>query len=298
MERRRLGKTGMMISPLGFGGSEIGHEDASLATVEKLLGSALDAGLNLIDTAACYSDSENLIGQAVGHRRNDYFLLTKCGHDGAEFGLADWTPALISKSIERSLKRLRTDYLDVVQLHTCEEDTLRDGAVIAELQHARDRGLTRFIGYSGDSDAALWAVQSGVFDTLQISVNIADQEAITRILPAAIERDIGVIAKRPIANAAWIRSWFSRENYVRPYARRLRKLRYPFLKHTAEAVATALRFTLTTPGVHTAIVGTKRPSRWEHNAKLVAQGPLPADVYAVIRARWNEIAPPKWVGQR
>ncbi len=298
MKRRRLGKTGMMVSLLGFGGSEIGYEDASITTVEKLLSSALDAGLNLIDTAACYADSENLIGRAVGHRRRDYFLLTKCGHDGAEFGLEDWDPTLISKSIERSLKRLRTDYLDVVQFHSCEEETLREGSVIAELQRARDRGLTRFIGYSGDSDAALWAARSGVFDTLQISVNIADQEAITRVLPVAIENDIGVIVKRPIANAVWLGSWFTTDSYGRPYARRLRKLRYPFLKRKEESIATALRFTLTTPGVHAAIVGTKRPSRWEQNAALAAQGPLPADEYEAIRTRWHEVALPKWVGQR
>jgi len=218
-----------MVSLLGLGASEIGYEDASLATVERLLGSALDAGLNLIDTAACYADSEDLIGRAVSHRRKDYFLLTKCGHDGAEFGLADWTPALIGRSIERSLKRLRTDYLDVVQLHSCDDETLRDGAVIAELQRARDRGLTRFIGYSGDSDAALWAVQSGVFDTLQISVNIADQEAIARILPAAIERDIGVIAKRPLANVAWKTGHRPMDSYHHEYWERLRKLNYDFL---------------------------------------------------------------------
>ena len=311
MERRRLGKTGMQVSVLGFGASEIGYEDASLTTVERLLGSALDAGLNLIDTAACYADSEMLIGRAVSHRRKDYFLLTKCGHDGDEFGLADWAPALIGKSIERSLKRLRTDYLDVVQLHTCEAATLRRGDVIAELQRARDRGLTRYIGYSGDSMTALAAVKSGAFDTLQISVNIADQEAIERVLPVAIERDLGIIAKRPIANAAWLTSPYAIDSYARPYAKRLRKLRYPFLKQGAaesatrgqiksatESVATALRFTLATPGIHTAIVGTKQPSRWEQNAALAAQGPLPAGEYAAIRERWRGVASSDWIGQR
>jgi aryl-alcohol dehydrogenase-like predicted oxidoreductase len=346
MEQRRLGKTGMQVSVLGFGASEIGYEDASLATVERLLGSALDAGLNLIDTAACYADSEALIGQAVGHRRKDYCLLTKCGHDGDEFGLADWAPALIGKSIERSLRRLRTDYLDVVQLHTCEEATLRQGDVVAELQRARDRGLTRHIGYSGDSMTALAAVKTGAFDTLQISVNIADQEAIERVLPVAIDRDLGIIAKRPIANAAWLTSRYAIDSYARPYAKRLRKLRYPFLKRgagerqwseaeranesakcvpndvtgateltphlansvaprsrgqiksAAESVATALRFTLTTPGIHTAIVGTKQPSRWEQNAALAAQGPLSAAEYDTIRQRWREVASLDWVGQR
>ncbi|HZP45899.1 MAG TPA: aldo/keto reductase [Candidatus Binataceae bacterium] len=299
MERRRLGKTGMEVSVLGFGASEIGYEHAPPATVERLLGGALDAGLNLIDTAACYADSEDLVGRAIGHRRGEVFLMTKCGHAGAEFNLPDWSPSLIVRSIERSLKRLRTDYLDVVQLHSCDSATLRDGSVIAELQRARDRGLTRFIGYSGDSDDAIAAIRLEVFDTLQISINIADQEALERVLPLARERDLGVIAKRPIANAAWLGGRFGGDLYSLPYRRRLRKLAYGFLKSPPqEAVATALRFTLTAPGVHTAIVGTKRPSRWEHNARLAARGPLPDSEYEAIRARWRMVAAPDWTGQR
>src|SRR5947209_14117703 len=89
VERRRLGRTDIEASVLGFGGSEIGYQGASPRTVERLLNSALDAGLNLIDTAECYATSEELIGSAISHRRKDFFLLTKCGHaDG--LGGSDW----------------------------------------------------------------------------------------------------------------------------------------------------------------------------------------------------------------
>ena len=100
MERRMFGKTGMLVSPLGFGGAEIGFERADVATVERLLSSALDAGLNVIDTAECYNDSEELIGQTVANRRNDYYLFTKVGHNGGEFGLEDWDPKLLER-VER-----------------------------------------------------------------------------------------------------------------------------------------------------------------------------------------------------
>ena len=87
----------MVVSVLGFGGSEIGYQRASGRTVARLLGGALDAGLNVIDTAECYERSEELIGRAVGGRRNDFFLFTKCGHAGS-FGNADWRPAALLKS--------------------------------------------------------------------------------------------------------------------------------------------------------------------------------------------------------
>src|SRR5262249_35248881 len=117
MERRRLGNTDMVVSPLGFGGSEIGYQAAAPRTGARLLASAIDAGLNVIDTAECYDDSEALIGQALGPRRRDVYLLTKCGH--ARGWRANWRPSALLSSIERSLTRLRTDHLDLIQLHSC-----------------------------------------------------------------------------------------------------------------------------------------------------------------------------------
>ena len=124
MERRRLGQTDMDVSVLGFGGSEIGYERASARTVARLLGSALDAGLNVIDTAECYEDSEVLIGRALGARRREVHLLTKCGHAGG-WAREDWRPAALLASIERSLKRLATDHVDLIQLHSCSLADLR-----------------------------------------------------------------------------------------------------------------------------------------------------------------------------
>jgi aryl-alcohol dehydrogenase-like predicted oxidoreductase len=296
MEQRLLGRTGLKVSVLGFGAAEIGSENITAARADQLLNGALDAGLNLIDTAECYGASEELIGTAVAHRRQDYRLLTKCGHASA-FELPEWTPLLIEKGIERSLRRLRTDYIDIIQLHSCSEETLRRGEVIEALQRARDKGRARYIGYSGDSQAALYAVECGAFDTLQISVSIADQEAIESILPAAIERRIGVIAKRPIANAAWIRRWpFFR---LHTYRRRLRKLDYDFLRRNARgAVGIALRFALSVPGVHTAIVGTGKLSRCQSNAALAVEGSLPPTLYEYIRQRWHAVARPDWTGAR
>lgn len=298
MEKRQLGKTDMHVSVLGFGGSEIGYERAPEETVRRLLTSALDAGLNVIDTAECYEGSEELIGNTVGDRRTDYYLFTKCGHPRGA-GSEDWSPSSLLESIERSLRRLRTDRLDLIQLHSCSETILRKGDAIAALQTAREKGYARYIGYSGDSVAARYAVECGAFDTLQTSTNIADQEAIELTLPLAREKQMGVIAKRPIANAAWKENHKPIESYHHAYWERLNKLHYEFIRHLPleESIAHALRFTLRVPGIHTAIVGTTKPERWLENAKVVQAGLLSDTEFAAIRDRWEEIAPSTWIGQ-
>src|SRR6185503_9578668 len=163
------------------------------------------------------------------------------------WGRADWRPAPLLASIERSLERLRTDHVDLVQLHSCDLAVLKRGDAIRALLTARERGLTRFIGYSGDGAAARYAVESGAFDTLQTSISVAEQEPLTTTLPLCIERGMGVIAKRPIANAVVASSRRpSRGDYGYEYWRRLQKLDYDFLERR-DALATALRFTLSVP---------------------------------------------------
>ena len=289
----------MDVTVLGFGGAEIGFEGASQSEVDELLKGALDAGLNVIDTAECYRDSEEKIGNAASDRRNEYYLFTKCGHPhGLESG-ANWSRDSILESIERSLRRLKTDRLDIVHLHGCSEADLQKGEVIGALQTARERGHTRYIGYSGDSRPARYAVECGAFDTLQTSINIADQEAIDLTVPLAREKQMGVIAKRPIANAAWKTGHKPIDSYHHEYWERLRKLNYEFLRNAdlEKSIGIALRFTLSVPGVHTAIVGTRNPKRWIENAKLVEQGPLSEEEFQAIRHRWEEYAPRIWVGQ-
>jgi aryl-alcohol dehydrogenase-like predicted oxidoreductase len=298
VERRKLGKTDMKVAVLGFGGAEIGFENVSPPKVERLLNGALDAGLNVIDTAECYRASEEMIGFAVAHRRKDYFLFTKCGHSQGFENPADWEDTeRLEDSLQESLRRLRTDHLDLFQLHSCPWDVLKKGAVIDFMQKAKRSGKTRFIGYSGENDAALYAVRSGVFDTLQISVNLADQSAMDLVLPAAVSQGMGVIAKRPLANVAW-RHTDRPDEYYATYWERFKKLNYDFLRAPeSEVVATALRFTLSVPGVSVAIVGTKQPGRWEQNVRIANEGVLDVRRYEVIRRRWKEVAQTDWLGQ-
>lgn len=297
---RSFGATDLKVGVLGFGSSEIGFLGATPDDVEILLNEALDAGLNVIDTAECYMDAEEKIGRAVSHRRSEYALFTKLGHGflgGPE--LEDWSPGLLRLSIENSLRQLRTDCVDLLQIHSCDAEVLRRGDVLAVVQEAKRTGKTRYIGYSGDGEEALEAIQTGVFDALQTSVNIADQEAIDLLLPEAVSRNLGVVVKRPVANVAWHGGTMPpARQYGRVYWERLMALRYPFLEpDTGSGFETALRFTLAQPGVSTMIVGTMRPGRWRENQAIVARGPLPSADVEAIRTRWREVATPRWVGQ-
>jgi hypothetical protein len=304
MERRKFGRTDMKVAVLGFGSSEIGFGKTDKATVEKLLNGALDGGLDVIDTAECYLDAEIAIGEAVGARRKEYYLFTKCGHvtpDGKRGD--DWSKEGVQKSVERSLKRLKTDAVDLVLLHSCSLDELKKGDCIEGLEAAKKQGKTRYIGYSGDSLTAKWAVECGRFDALETSVSVADQESIDLVLPLAKEKQLGVIAKRPIANAAW-RYDEKPGGYHEEYWRRLSELKYEWASGDARKnegadgpAAIAMRFTAMQPGISVLIVGTTKPERWKQNADLMRAGPLTKELEASIRARWKAVAKPDWVGQ-
>ena len=291
MEKRQFGKTDMQVSVLGFGGAEIGFGDVPQSEVEVMLNTALDEGMNVIDTGECYANSEEKIGKAVSHRRDDYWLFTKCGHTSGLPG-EDWEPNMLRQSIDRSLQRLQTDHLDLIQLHTCDIETLDRGEAIQVIQEAKAAGKARYIGYSGDGQTLKHAIELGVFDVIQTSCNFADQECIDLTLPLAKAQGLGIIAKRPVANVAWRHESEAVAGYGAEYWRRLQELKYVY----QDMFDTALRFTLA-QDIHVAIVGASKPERWPENSRIAAKGGLDEMAVQWIRDRWQEVAKPDWVGQ-
>jgi aryl-alcohol dehydrogenase-like predicted oxidoreductase len=278
------------VSPIGFGGSEIGYKFVPFEDVTTMLNSALDLGINVFDTAECYLDSEEKVGAAISHRRDEYYLFTKCGH-ASGFAEPDWDVGMLRRQIDRSLSRLKTDHVDLLQLHTCSREVLEQGDVIRVLEEAKAAGKTRLIGYSGDSATARFAIEMGVFDALQTSVNICDQECIDLTLPCAAERGMGVIAKRPVANVCWNLTSADTDRYGYPYWERFQSLQYAF----EDMVETALRFTLS-QSVSVAIVGASSVGRFSANLATAAKGALPEAEVTAIRDRWKELASVDWVG--
>ncbi len=235
-----------------------------------------------------------MIGRAVGKRRKEFYLLTKCGALDA-FTRSDWSKKGILETIENSLRNLKTDYLDIAQLHSCSAEILKRGEAIEGLLRAQEKGYTRYIGYSGDNEDAKYAIELDVFDSLQTSVSIADQTPIDGNIKMANEKNIGVIAKRPIANAVWRHDAKPPDSYHHEYWDRIQKLKYEFLeKSLEEATSIALRFTLSIPGIDTMIVGTTKPGRWSENAKYVAEGKFSSEEFQAIRDRWREVSGEDW----
>jgi len=291
MEKRKLGSTDLEVSRLGVGLAEIGSLGLDqVDTVARLLGTALDNGINFLDTAACYGNSEELIGKAVADRRDEFVLSTKAGHVAGDYGGRPWTGETVRDSIERSLARLRTDHLDAVLLHSCNIRILEEGDVIEALQEAKQAGKTRYIGYSGDNQSAGWAVESGLFDILETSYNLVDQRARTRLFPGAIDQGMGIIAKRPIANAAW-GAETSPSSYADEYFRRAEIMQEEGAVPGApdDLVLMALGFTLANQSVDTAIVGTSDPDHMQENIRMVEQElPIAEEAVQALKDRFYE----------
>lgn len=297
MQKQTFGKTGVSVSVLGFGAAPVAYLKADRDRATRVLNELLDSGVNLLDTAASYPGSEEFLGQTIMHRRSEFLLVSKCGQAFDDLPGEAWSPEVVSATVDRALRRLQTDRLDVMLLHSCDEAVLRQGDALGALVKAREAGKVRFVGYSGDNEALAYAASLPDVAVIETSVNIADQWNIDRGLALCEQNNIGVLAKRPIANAAWKELSDQPgmyEKYAAEYTRRLSEMAItPAELGFAGDSATiwpeiALRFTLSVPGVHCAIIGTTSPDNARQNIAAAGKGPLPADAYDKLRAAFNK----------
>jgi aryl-alcohol dehydrogenase-like predicted oxidoreductase len=277
--RRAFGGTGLEVSALGLGGGQIGNSNLPEPVAERLLHQVLDLGLNLIDTARGYGQSEARIARYLGKRRRDVVLSTKVGYGVA--GVSDWTADSVRLGVDEALQKLQTDWIDIVHLHSCSLEVLQRGEVITALDDARQAGKLRVAAYSGENQALDFAIASGRFQAVQTSISLADQRNLAGALPQMQARGLGVIAKRPVANAPWrfeTRPYgqYAEEYWYRWQTMRLNPRGLPWQE-------LALRFVAFLPGVHTCIVGTANSEHLAQNTAMLARGPLPADQVDEIR---------------
>lgn len=268
-----------MVSGLGLGALEVGRpwgirgdgdegQPPPLQDAEEFLNYVLDCGVNFIDTAAAYWASEERIGSAISYRRDEYILATKWGEWCDESGsIYDYSPNEMWKFLESSLTKLRTDHIDLYQIHSAPLDVLERGEALAEMKKAKEQGKIRFIGCSCGAREALAAIACGGFDAVQISYSMLDLQMEAEVLPAAATSDIGVIVKDGLGGGLLTQK-ISRlgDDHADLKARvgMLRELAGAWRMSLPEM---AVRFVLSNASVSTVIAGTRSRIHLGENLK-------------------------------
>ena len=301
MQHVPFGATGLEVSRLGFGTATYAHNGTERRAVEKLLNRVLDAGINVIDTAACYPDAEPVIGSGIAHRRDEYVIVTKRGHKVEGVSGEEFSAALVTATVERALRQMRTDHLDVMLLHSCSRQVLERGDALGALVEAKRAGKVRFVGYSGDNAALSAAAAMPEVEVLETSVSIADQVNIDAGIAEAAARRVAVLAKRPVANGAWRApaDIGALSDYASPYAGRLGKmavdpgeLGYATGERRRDRdhawMRLAIGFVFAVAGVHTAIIGSRT---WDHmstNINISAEAAIAPQVFERLRRMFTD----------
>ncbi|MCL6494567.1 MAG: aldo/keto reductase [Ignavibacterium sp.] len=197
---------------------------------------------------------------------------------------------MILAGIDEALQIMKTDYIDVVHLHSCSTEILQRGEVIDALLEAKKKGKIKFAAYSGENQALEFAINTGKFDSIMTSVNICDQLSLNKLIPIAKERHLGIIAKRPIANAPWKFSERPLGNDAEEYWLRWKEMNLPDSDNWLE---TFLRFTVFAEGVDSAIVGTTNINHLKKDVELIQKGPLDntlvSQIKSAFRDNWNSL---------
>lgn len=288
---RRLGRTDMQVSQLGYGSMGLrgprtwGVRVVSEEDSQRILHAVLDAGINFIDTSPDYGVSEQRIGNAISSRRNEYYLATKCGcvytqHDDHLEIDHVWNRDVIRQNIETSLRRLKTDYVDLLQFHGGDAKTLQDEGLIDLLQEFRSSGLVRYIGVSSKLPNLAGLIDLQVFDTFQIPYSCLSPEH-HELISLAAETGAGIIVRGGIAQGG-PDAEIQRPNLNNVWSRAsLDEL----LVDGMQRSELILRYTLSHPHCDTTIVGTCNHGHLAENLAAANNGPLPEKLYFEIRNR-------------
>lgn len=293
---RHFGASRILVSALGFGAGHIGGTQMTEQEAGTLLNRAVDLGVTFIDTARGYGMSEERIGRHLSHRRKDFVLASKCGYSIP--GYDDWSPEGIRAGVDMALRLMRTDYLDIMLLHSCPRATLDTPGLIDALDEAVKSDKVLSIGYSGENEDLDYALSLGRFSAIETSVNIFDQRGIAKALRVTQKQNIGVIAKRPLGNAPWRYAERPVGNYCEPYWERMTAMEANKIVEESGLAwdELALRFTVFTEGVGTAIVGTSSTANLQHNVEIVNKGALPKSLVQRLRKAFEK-HDTDWVGQ-
>ena len=297
MRYRTLGRTGLSVSELSFGTVEIGmdygiaaagdHKRPDEAEAERLLHRVLDLGINYIDTARAYGESEAVIGRILAARRKEFVLCTKV--------LPLESAKELEASVAESLRQLRTDCVDVLMIHSAPQTLIEQGATAENLLRLKERGWFRFLGASVyGEEAALAAIHSCVFDCLQIAYSVLDRRPEARVIPAAQAAGVGLVARSIVLKGALTH----RYQYLPEPLAALKEAVRGLEPLGASLPELAYRYVLAREIPETALVGTANIEELEAAVAYTTRGPLPQSVIEAIHKQPllsdNELNPGKW----
>ena len=298
---RTLGRTQADVTILGYGAMELRGQprgpEIDDDTAGRLLNAVLDGGINLIDTSPDYGRSEELIGKHLGHRRDEFFLASKCGclieipADAEPPYPHDYSPANVRADVEQSLRRLRTDRLDLVQVHMSPSvEQLRDNHTVETLQELQKEGKVRFIGMSGILPNLPGHIAMDVFDAFQIPYSAVQRDH-EDLITAAAATGAGTLIRGGAARGApseeknWRTGPLSQPAGLGQRNWAASGIGDLLAGSGMTPMEFVLRFTLSHPYLSTTIVGTANPGHLESNIAIAEKGPLPADLYAEAKSR-------------
>jgi len=303
---RPLGKTGTDVTVLGYGAMELRGEPRGPAIDDedagRVLNTVLDGGINLIDTSIDYGRSEELIGRYVGHRRDEYFLASKCGcllsdpPPGAVPPFPhDYRPDNIRAGTEQSLRRLGTDRLDLLQVHMSpSQEQLEADRTIETMQALRDEGKIRWLGMSGTLPNLPDQIAMGVFDVFQIPYSAVQREH-EELISQAAAAGAGTLIRGGAARGAPTEDKGWRQGPIGlsegEGQRRWEASGIDDLLGEMSRLEFVLRFTLSHPDLSSTIVGTSSLEHLRSNLAIAEKGPLPADFYEQARRRLETVSP-------
>lgn len=297
MEYRMFGKTGLKVSVLGYGAMELRRLRQPQAT--EILNRVLDAGVTYIDTARDYPTSEEKLGKAIAHRRSEFTIATKCGcnplmekYDGQHVHIFD-VPTL-QRNIENSLRLLKTDYIDVWQMHMTTPEQLdydRNHEAIAFMQKMKCEGKVRAIGVSlrhgSDTEPGFPTaygyrciqdfMEWGVFDMMQIvygGMVRTNEEVISK----AASKGLGIKVRGVV------------KDYFPDFDEKFRAAGLPELLEEGEDRRSFLiRYAFTHPDITLGIIGTASIDHFLHNIAAAERGPLSPEIYAEAKKRLQQV---------
>ncbi len=296
MEYRTLGLSGLEVSAIGFGGWAIGGglgtacDRRSRAAIER----AFERGITFFDTADCYGAgrSERLLGEVLAPVREQVVIATKAGSVvDADPPVKRYDPEHLRAALARSLERLRTDYVDLFQLHDPPIEAILDERTLAALEELKREGLCRALGASVHTrEEAEAVIHAGVFDTLQIAYSVAYQWVPNRVLPQAARAGLGVIAREPLAQGLLAGTYDRHYRFapgdwraslspeLRAYLDDLQHAmrNYFHKRHGLDRplAALCLQLPLQHPAVHTVIVSCRHRDHVDRNVAALSLPPL------------------------